>query len=51
MCPHYFSMLYDLGINFDQVHILFIGTVIGLLWLLLVTVRLQFIVGRSIVRG
>jgi hypothetical protein len=46
-----YSMLYDLGINFDQVHILFIGTVIGLLWLLLVTVRLQFIVGRSIVRG
>jgi hypothetical protein len=36
-----FSRLSDLGISFDQVHIIFIGTVIGLLWLFLVVVRLQ----------
>jgi hypothetical protein len=45
-----YSRLYDLGINFDQVHILFIGTVIGLLWLFLVIVRLQFIVFRNITK-
>jgi hypothetical protein len=45
-----YSRLYDLGINFDQVHIIFIGTVIGLLWLLLVAVRLQFIVVKTIVK-
>ena len=45
-----YSRLYDLGINFDQVHILFIGTVIGLLWLFLVVVRLQFIVSRNITK-
>jgi hypothetical protein len=45
-----YSRLYDLGINFDQVHILFIGTVIGLLWLFLVVVRLQFIVFRNITK-
>lgn len=45
-----YSRLYDLGINFDQVHILFIGTVIGLLWLFLVAVRLQFIVFRNITK-
>jgi hypothetical protein len=45
-----YSRLYDLGINFDQVHILFIGTVIGLLWLLLVAVRLQFIFVRNKVK-
>lgn len=45
-----YARLYDLGINFDQVHILFIGTVIGLLWLFLVVVRLQFIVVRTIVK-
>lgn len=45
-----YSRLYDLGINFDQVHILFLGTVIGLLWLLLVVVRLQFIVFRNITK-
>ena len=41
-----YSRLYDLGINFDQVHIIFMGTVIGLLWLFLVVVRLQFIIVR-----
>ena len=45
-----YSRLYDLGINFDQVHIIFIGTVIGLLWLFLVVVRLQFIVVKTIVK-
>jgi Protein of unknown function (DUF998) len=42
-----YSRLYDLGFSFDQVHIIFIGIVIGLLWLLLVVVRLQFIVVRN----
>lgn len=28
-----YSRLYDLGFNFDQVHIIFMGTAIGLLWL------------------
>jgi hypothetical protein len=45
-----YSRLYDLGINFDQVHILFIGTVIGLLWLILVAVRLQFIVVKTVTK-
>ena len=45
-----YSRLSDLGINFDQVHIIFIGTVIGLLWLFLVVVRLQFIVVKTIVK-
>ena len=45
-----YSRLYDLGFNFDQVHIIFVGTMIGLLWLLLVTVRLQFIVVKPIVK-
>ena len=42
-----YSRLYDFGLNFDQVHIIFIGTVLGLLWLLLVAVRLQFIVVKN----
>jgi len=45
-----YARLYDLGFNFDPVHIIFIGTVIGLLWLLLVAVRLQFIVVRNITK-
>lgn len=45
-----YSKLYDLGFNFDQVHIIFIGTVIGLLWLILVVVRLQFIVVKNITK-
>ncbi len=45
-----YSRLSDLGINFDQVHIIFIGTVIGLLWLFLVVVRLQFIIVKTIVK-
>ena len=50
MLPLY-SRLSDLGINFDQVHIIFIGTVIGLLWLFLVAVRLQLIVARTTVKS
>ena len=45
-----YSKLYDLGFNFDQVHIIFIGTVIGLLWLFLVVVRLQFIVVKNVTK-
>lgn len=45
-----YSRLYDLGISSDQVHIIFVGTVIGLLWLFLVAVRLQFIVVRTITK-
>jgi hypothetical protein len=45
-----YSRLSDLGINFDQVHIIFIGTVIGLFWLFLVVVRLHFIVVKTIVK-
>lgn len=46
----FYSRLYDLGINFDQAHIIFLGTVIGLLWLFIVTVRLQFIVVKTVVK-
>ncbi len=48
--PLYSRLYYDLGISFDQVHIIFIGTVIGLLWLFLVVVRLQIIVVKTIVK-
>ena len=44
------SRLDDLGIHFDQVHMIFVGTVIGLLWLFLVVVRLQFIVVKTIAK-
>lgn len=45
-----YSRLYDLGFNYDEVHIIFMGTAIGLLWLFLVVVRLQFIVVRNITK-
>ena len=44
------SRLDDLGIHFDQVHMIFVGTVIGLSWLFLVVVRLQFIVVKTIAK-
>jgi hypothetical protein len=44
------SRLSDLGMHLDQVHMIFVGTVIGLLWLFLVAVRLQFIVAKTIVK-
>lgn len=45
-----YSRFYELGLNSGDVTILYIGTVIGLLWLFLAAVRLQFIVVKTSTR-
>ena len=42
-----YSILSDLGFNFNELALIYIGTVIGLLWLFIVAVRLQFIDVRT----
>jgi hypothetical protein len=46
-----YSRFYEFFSNYNQLTMIYMGTVIGLLWLLLIAVRLQFIVVRTTVRS
>lgn len=43
-----YNSFYELGFNYNELTLIYIGTVIGLFWLLLVATHLQFIVVRTV---